>query len=71
MLSLMLASEASFTAYKEQLLSTQTQENQKQLNDAFSKLLQDVQPSLDTSNRDRFTQRLTSFRVAARGFLTL
>ena len=71
MLSLMLASEASFTAYKEQLLSTQTPENQQQLNDAFAKLLQDVQPSLDNSNRDRFTQRLTAFRVAARGFLTL
>jgi exportin-7 len=71
MLSLMLASENSFTSYKEQLLSTQTPENQQQLNDAFAKLLQDVQPSLDNSNRDRFTQRLTAFRVAARGFLTL
>jgi len=71
MLSLMLASESSFTTYKDHLLSTQTQENQSLLNDAFNKLLHDVNRSLDSANRDRFTQKLTSFRVAARSFLTL
>jgi len=71
MLSLMLASESSFSAYKDHLLSTQTQENRQHLNEAFGKLLQDVQKSLDSGNRDRFTQRLTAFRVAVRGFLTL
>lgn len=71
MLSLMLASESSFTAYKDHLLSTQTQENQALLNDAFSTLLQDVNRSLDSANRDRFTQKLTQFRVSARSFLTL
>mmetsp|Transcript_22610 Transcript_22610/g.49084 ORF Transcript_22610/g.49084 Transcript_22610/m.49084 type:complete len:1118 (-) Transcript_22610:1693-5046(-) len=71
MLSLMLASESSFTSYKEHLLSTQTPENQALLNEAFAKLLSDVNRSLDSSNRDRFTQKLTAFRVTARGFLTL
>jgi len=71
MLSLMLASESSFTAYKDHLLNTQTQDNRQHLNESFGKLLQDVQRSLDSANRDRFTQRLTAFRVAVRGFLTL
>lgn len=71
MLSLMLASESSFTSYKEHLISTQTMENQQLLNDAFTKLLSDVQRSLSSANRDRFTQKLTAFRVAARSFLTL
>ncbi|GMI31150.1 hypothetical protein TrRE_jg11440 [Triparma retinervis] len=71
MLSLMLASEQSFTMYKDQLLSTQAPENKQQLNAAFSKLLEDVARNLDSSNRDRFTQKLTAFRVATRSFLTL
>lgn len=71
MLSLMLANESSFTQYKDHLLSTQSPENQVKLNDALNKLLADVSRSLDNANRDRFTQKLTAFRVAARGFLTL
>lgn len=71
MLSLMLASESSFAAYKDLLLSSQSPENQAKLNEALGKLLQDVNRSLDSANRDRFTQKLTAFRVAARGFLTI
>jgi exportin-7 len=71
MLSLMLASESGFAAYKDHLLSTQAPENQAKLNEALNKLLADVSRSLDNANRDRFTQKLTAFRVAARSFLTL
>mmetsp|Transcript_32480 Transcript_32480/g.37607 ORF Transcript_32480/g.37607 Transcript_32480/m.37607 type:complete len:1135 (+) Transcript_32480:435-3839(+) len=71
MLSLVLASETSFTAYKDHLLSTQSTENQVLLNEAFNKLLADISRNLESANRDRFTQKLTAFRVAARGFLTL
>lgn len=71
MLSIILASENSLTAYKEHLLSTQTHENQNLLNEAFNKLLHDINRSLESANRDRFTQKLTAFRVAARSFLTL
>mmetsp|Transcript_50614 Transcript_50614/g.98983 ORF Transcript_50614/g.98983 Transcript_50614/m.98983 type:complete len:1106 (+) Transcript_50614:331-3648(+) len=71
LLSLMLASEQSFTDYKQYLLSTQSPENQAQLNEAFSKLLADVNRSLESTNRDRFVQKLTAFRVACRSFLTL
>jgi exportin-7 len=71
MLSLMLASESSFTAYKDHLLSSQSAENQAKLNETLNKLLADVNRSLDSANRDRFTQKLTAFRVTARQFLTL
>lgn len=71
MLSLMLANETSFTQYKDHLLSTQSPENQAKLNAALNSLLADVNRSLDNANRDRFTQKLTAFRVTARGFLTL
>eukprot|EP00611_Tribonema_gayanum_P000066 TRINITY_DN1003_c0_g1_i5.p1 TRINITY_DN1003_c0_g1~~TRINITY_DN1003_c0_g1_i5.p1 ORF type:complete len:1118 (+),score=547.47 TRINITY_DN1003_c0_g1_i5:341-3694(+) len=70
-LSLLLADEAAFTRYKEHLLSSQSPDNAARLNECFDKLLADVQRSLDNTNRDRFTQRLTTFRVAARQFLTL
>jgi exportin-7 len=71
MLSLMLASESSFKAYKDHLIGTQAPENQQALNEAFHNLLHDVQRSLDNTNRERFTQKLVTFRVAVRGFLTL
>lgn len=71
MLSLMLASESSFTAYKDHLMSTQDSTNQTLLNEAFNKLLSDVKRNLESANRDRFTQKLTAFRVSTRGFLTL
>jgi len=71
MLSLMLASETSFTQYKDHLLSTQSPDNQAKLEEALNKLLADVNRSLDNANRDRFTQKLTAFRVSARSFLTL
>ena len=71
MLSLMLASESSFSAYKDHLITSQNPENQAKLTEALNKLLADVSRSLDSANRDRFTQKLTAFRVAARGFLTI
>jgi len=71
MLSLMLSSEQSFTAYKEQLMSTQSTDAQLKLNEAFQKLINDVNRNLESTNRDRFTQKLTAFRVSARSFLTL
>ncbi|KAL9190238.1 hypothetical protein ACHAXT_007449 [Thalassiosira profunda] len=71
MLSLMLASESSFTAYRDHLMSTQDSANQGKLSESFAKLLADVNRSLESANRDRFTQKLTAFRVSTRSFLTL
>ena len=69
-LSLMLASEASFSQYQEQLLTTQSADNQEKLRDEFEKLTSDIQRSVEVTNRDRFTQKLTMFRLNVRQFLT-
>jgi exportin-7 len=69
-LSLLLASESSFADYQTQLVSTQTPENQEKLREEFSKLTADIQRSVEVANRDRFTQKLTLFRLNVRHFLT-
>ena len=70
-LSLLLASEGAFQDYQTQLISTQSPENQEKLKEEFTKLTADIQRSLETTNRDRFTQKLTMFRLNVRQFLTL
>jgi exportin-7 len=70
-LSLLLASEVAFQDYQNQLIATQSPENQEKLREEFSKLTADIQRSLETTNRDRFTQKLTMFRLNVRQFLTL
>ena len=71
-LSLMLASEEDFNAYKEHMISTQPNpENQQRLREEFTRLLTDLQRNLEPSNRERMGQKLTVFRVAVSQFLTI
>lgn len=71
-LSLMLSQEGIFVEYENQLISSQASpENQTKLKEEFAKLVLDIQRSVDTLNRDRFTQKLTLFRLNVRQFLTL
>ena len=69
-LSLMLASEASFTQYQDQLIATQSPEKKERLREEFGKLTADIQRSVEVTNRDKFTQKLTMFRLNVRTFLT-
>ena len=69
-LSVILASESSYTKYQAQLIATQGAENQAKLNEEFEKLITDIQQSVETTNRDKFTQKLTVFRLNVRNFLT-
>lgn len=69
-LSITLCSEQSFADFKQRIVSTQSPENQRLLEDAFHNLLLDIAKNLDPSNRDKFTQKITSFRQNVRGFLT-
>jgi exportin-7 len=70
-LSLLLANETCFTYYQSTLIASQTPENQEKLREEFTKLTADIQRSVETANRDRFTQKLTVFRMNVRQFLTL
>lgn len=69
-LSLLLASEDAFKCYQEQLVAAQPLENQSKLQQEFVKLTAEVQRSLETNNRDKFTQKLTLFRLSVRQFLS-
>ncbi|CAN0452221.1 unnamed protein product, partial [Laminaria digitata] len=70
-LSLLLADEQAFNKYKNKLTESQSVANRPQLQEAFTKLLADVQRNLESTNRDKFTQRLTTFRISVRQFLTM
>lgn len=70
-LSLLLASEASFQNYQSQLISTQPPENHEKLREEFVKLTSDIQRSVETANRDKFTQKLSMFRLNLRTCLAL
>lgn len=62
MLSLILVNESVFGELKLQIAASQPQERQARVDGCFTKLMQDVNRSLDSKNRDRFTQALTVFR---------
>ncbi|KAK9170577.1 hypothetical protein Syun_002717 [Stephania yunnanensis] len=62
MLSLILINEQMFTDLKAQILASQPVEQQQRLLLCFENLMADVTRSLDTKNRDKFTQNLTIFR---------
>jgi exportin-7 len=70
-LSLTLCSEEALNTYKQNLLATQSIENQSQVEEAFSALFAEIQPNLEAANRDRFTQKLGQFRNTVRTFLTV
>lgn len=70
-LSMLLAVESTYTNYQNQIISTQSPENQEKLREEFDKLTQEIQQSVEVTNRDKFTQKLTVFRLNVRQFLTL
>lgn len=62
MLSLILVNEQIFNDLKQQIVSTQPVDRQQRLAGCFSKLMTDVSRSIESKNRDKFTQNLTIFR---------
>ncbi len=70
-LSIILISESCYAEFQSQLLSTQSMENQTKLTAEFTRLTDNLQRSLDVSNRDKFTTRVTMFRTAVRSFMNL
>jgi exportin-7 len=66
MLSLLLITEQHMPNLTAQLVSSQPQEKQTFVAECLEKLMKDVDRSLDSKNRDRFTQNLTSVRLEFR-----
>ncbi|KAI9093648.1 hypothetical protein K1719_027097 [Acacia pycnantha] len=63
MLSLILISEEMFTNIKAQILASYRPDLQERLSLCFEKLMRDVTQSLDSKNRDKFSQNLTRFKT--------
>ena len=72
-LSVMLSAPESFQAYKDHLVASQSHsaENLAKLQQEFDNLLLGLQQSLDTTQRDKFTTKLTAFRMTVRTFLNI
>ncbi|XP_034692714.1 exportin-7-like isoform X1 [Vitis riparia] len=61
-LSLILVSEEMSTNLKAQILASQPVDQRQLLSMCFDKLMTDINQSLDSKNRDKFTQNLTRFK---------
>ncbi|XP_020086342.1 exportin-7 isoform X1 [Ananas comosus] len=61
-LSLILISEQMFSDIRAQILASQPADQQQRLSLCFDKLMADVTRSLESKNRDKFTQNLTVFK---------
>ena len=62
MLSLILINEQVFSDLKMQIITSQPTEKQQKLASCFENLMSDVSRTLESKNRDKFTQNLTIFR---------
>ncbi|XP_019159433.1 PREDICTED: exportin-7-like isoform X2 [Ipomoea nil] len=62
MLGLILISQQIYSDLKAQILASQPIGQHQRLSMCFDKLMTDVTNSLDSKNRDKFTQNLTTFR---------
>ncbi|CAJ1972961.1 unnamed protein product [Sphenostylis stenocarpa] len=60
MLSLILINEQIFSDLKAQILASQPMDQHQRLSSCFDKLMADVTLSIDSKNRDKFTQNLTN-----------
>jgi len=62
LLGLILLNEKYFQVLEERITRLQPVDKQQQMAGYFQELMEDVQRSLTTKNRDRFTQNLSTFR---------
>jgi len=62
MLSLILLNEQVYNDLKMQIIASQSTEKQQRLASCFEKLMDNVSRTLESKNRDKFTQNLTIFR---------
>lgn len=70
-MSLTFCVHQSFGALEQTLLLSQPPDRREKLQQAFQKLMQNVQPNLEPRNRETFTQNLAAFRYEIRQFILL
>lgn len=58
----------SFEAFKRGVVASQPVDVQARMTEEFGTLMKDITRSLDVTNRERFSHRLTQFRTNVREF---
>jgi exportin-7 len=67
LLSLILTNEDAFMQIKAQTIQSQaTPQKQAAVGAVFDRLMADIQPNIESKNRDKFTQQMTQFRTQLR-----
>jgi exportin-7 len=69
LLSLLLANENTVVEAQRKILSLQPQKNHQPFQNAFNKMMVDINKTLETTNRDRFSQRVNIFRAEVKQFM--
>jgi len=69
MLPLILINPGFYEEYQRKLISSLAPEKQIKMQEAFNKLMDGVENNLETKNRDKFTQNVTTFRHQAKAVL--
>lgn len=64
LLSLILTNSDTFMKIKTKTIQAQSPERQAAVAEAFDHLMADIQPNLESKNRDKFTQQVTKFRLS-------
>lgn len=66
LLSLILTNRDAFVRIRTRTIQAQPLDRQPAIEAAFDKLMNDILPTLESKNRDKFTQQVTQFRLALR-----
>ena len=69
LLSIILANEQTLEEAKRTILQTQPEANHKPFLEAFERMMVDISRNLETTNRDRFSQRVNVFRTEVNNFM--
>lgn len=69
LLSIMLANPQTLDEAKRAVLQTQPQANHQLFVEAFETMMVDISRNLETTNRDRFSQRVNMFRAEVMKFM--
>ena len=68
-LSIILANEQTIGEAKNSILQTQPEANHAKFSEAFDRMMVDIARNLETTNRDRFSQRVNIFRGEVKNFM--
>eukprot|EP00002_Diphylleia_rotans_P040206 TRINITY_DN9481_c0_g1_i1.p1 TRINITY_DN9481_c0_g1~~TRINITY_DN9481_c0_g1_i1.p1 ORF type:complete len:1063 (+),score=207.06 TRINITY_DN9481_c0_g1_i1:100-3288(+) len=69
LLTLIILSESSFETWKQYYVARQPSDRQQRLMEALGRLMTDVKPNIESSNRDQFTQNVIMVRQEVKAWI--